>query len=168
MSGHACQHINGRVFKHQVHIQCSYKGPRGQTVVNKGNKILLKQTPQRAVNNQETQNTTESLPGRTSASCALPPSGGNFGQQGYRDRNMTHPPGQCIRKLTDVNFVSGGITVMQGNHIESNTKHNSGPKGKLERIYRDNILIGAEIHSKCFKYLRSSLYIILLEDFLGK
>lgn len=27
-----CWHIHGRVFKHQVHIQCSYKGLQGWTV----------------------------------------------------------------------------------------------------------------------------------------
>lgn len=52
---YACQHMNGRGMKHQAQTQCSYKKAPGldRTVVNKGNMILLKQTPQSAVINRQ-------------------------------------------------------------------------------------------------------------------
>lgn len=93
-----------RGIKHQVQTQCSYKKSPGldRTVVNKGNTILLKQTPQSAViNRQEKDEPRTRLEGFQTTH--LPADRYLCLRETLKRITswyMTHPPGQSRRKQT--------------------------------------------------------------------
>ena len=64
----------------------------------------------------------------------------------YRNSDMTHPPGQCRRKQTDVNFVSRGREPQSCKQTtsKSNRSTTPGPKPNLKGFI-DKIPIWAEM-----------------------
>lgn len=113
--------------------------------------ILLKQIPQRAViNNQGKKDEPEDPePDWPAVQAAHLPAAQCHGARetlysmtfffSYRNSYVTRPPGQCRRKLADVNVVSRGRNQCHArkNHVKSNKNTTPGPKTQLERIYED-------------------------------
>lgn len=155
---YTCQHLNRRVFKHQVHIQCGYKGLRGWTVQwlisetwsswNRHHSVQLSTTKKRM--NLRTQNNEWEL------SChKLPASEGNLVQYYVILYELLPDPStwSVQEEMERVTFVSRG-----GNHCHASKppqiKENHTARSESQ-VKRQNPDWRLNLFSKCFKFLRS-------------